>query len=79
MTRGWGGSRLPRPSPDHDSLHLEPLLLVGLRLQVTSKADNEEVMRALSAVGTKLRKISATLPALEDALSGKMDRKDLSK
>lgn len=44
-----------------------------------AKADNEEVTRALSSIGTKLRKISAVLPAVEDALSNKIEKKDLSK
>lgn len=44
-----------------------------------AKADSEEVMRALSSIGTKLRKLNAALPALEDSLSSKIERKELNK
>lgn len=47
--------------------------------QMASKADNDEVTRALSSVGVKLRKISVNLPAIEDSLSNKIEKKDLSK
>lgn len=47
--------------------------------QMLSKADNEEVMSALSSIGNKLRKISSTIPGLQDAISNKVERKDLTK
>lgn len=46
---------------------------------MVSKADNDEVMRALSSVGVKMRKMASSLPMIEDALSNKIERKDLNK
>lgn len=46
---------------------------------MTSKADKDEVARALSSLGVKLRKISLSIPALEEELSNKIEKKDLNK
>lgn len=48
-------------------------------LQMASKADHGEVTRALSSVGIKLRKINIGIPVIEEALSNKIERKDLAK
>lgn len=47
--------------------------------QVESKADNDEVMRALSSIGHKLRKVGLVIPALQEDLSNKVEKKDLTK
>ncbi len=47
--------------------------------QMASKADNDEVLKALSTVGNKLKKIGVIIPAIQEELSTKIDRNDLSK
>lgn len=44
-----------------------------------SKADNEEMARALSSIGNKLRKVGVIIPAIQEDLSGKVEKKDLTK
>lgn len=44
---------------------------------MASKADNDEVTRALSSVGNNLRKIMMSLPTFGEALSNKIEKKDL--
>ena len=44
-----------------------------------SKADNDEVFKALSTVGNKLKKIGVIIPAIQEELSTKINRDDLSK
>lgn len=46
---------------------------------MSSKADNDEVMKALSSVGNKLRKVGVVIPAIQQELSQKIERKDLAK
>lgn len=46
---------------------------------MASKADNDEVLKALSTVGNKLKKIGVIIPAIQEELSTKIDRNDLSK
>ncbi|CAM9382131.1 unnamed protein product [Hapterophycus canaliculatus] len=50
-----------------------------LEQQMSSKADNDEVMKALSSVGNKLRKVGVVIPAMQEELSQKIERKDLAK
>ncbi|CAN0312301.1 unnamed protein product [Ectocarpus sp. 6 AP-2014] len=50
-----------------------------LEQQVATKADNEEVMKALASVGNKLRKVGIVIPAMQEELANKIERKDLAK
>lgn len=46
---------------------------------MATKADNEEVMKALASVGNKLRKVGIVIPAMQEELANKIERKDLAK
>lgn len=46
---------------------------------MASKADNDEVMKALLSIGSKLRKVGVIIPAVQEALSNKIEKKDLTK
>ncbi|CAM9771591.1 unnamed protein product, partial [Ectocarpus sp. 8 AP-2014] len=50
-----------------------------LEQQMATKADNEEVMKALASVGNKLRKVGIVIPAIQEELANKIERKDLAK
>lgn len=47
--------------------------------QMASKADHDEVTRALSSIDNKLRKVGIVIPALQEELSNKIENKDLTK
>lgn len=47
--------------------------------QMGSKSDNDEVTRALSSIGNKLRKVGVIIPAIQEELSNKIEKKDLAK
>lgn len=47
--------------------------------QMASKADTDEVTRALSSAGNKLHKLGVIIPAIQEELSNKIERKDLAK
>lgn len=47
--------------------------------KMATTADNEEVMKALASVGNKLRKVGIVIPAMQEELANKIERKDLAK
>eukprot|EP00752_Nemacystus_decipiens_P012539 g11107.t1 len=81
LSAGIGGGHGQRPSLNEGSSIIKDLLRKFSRLeqQVASKADNEEVTRALSSIGNKLRKVGVVIPALQEEVSNKVEKKDLTK
>ncbi|CAM9424792.1 unnamed protein product, partial [Scytosiphon promiscuus] len=70
-----------RSSFNEGSSLIKDLLRKTSRLeqQMSSKADSDEVMKTLSSVGNKLRKVGVVIPAIQEELSQKIERKDLAK
>ncbi|CAM9661521.1 unnamed protein product [Ectocarpus fasciculatus] len=76
-----GADRGRRASFNEGASLIKDLMKKTSRLeqQMATKADNEEVMKALASVGNKLRKVGIVIPAMQEELANKIERKDLAK